>query len=80
MEVAALWQVLSTVLLVPLPDLFWSIMNYDQASVRWTLTIVGIVSFGLGVTALGVTLHLVRLRTLTQEMIDLLRGLPKRSH
>jgi hypothetical protein len=47
------------------------------SAIKWILQGVGIISVGLGVIALGVTLHLVRVRTLTQDVIDQVEGAAK---
>jgi uncharacterized membrane protein YbaN (DUF454 family) len=46
--------------------LLWSVIGYTA----WRVVTAWWIRAGLGVIALGVTLHLLRLQTLTQEMID----------
>ena len=50
--------------------LLWSVIGYTAWRVVTAWWIRGL----LGVIVLGVTLHLVHLRTLTQEMIDQVEG------
>lgn len=50
--------------------LMWAVMGYTA----WRVTTIWWVRGLLAMIALGVTVHLVQLRTLTQEMIDQVEG------